>query len=380
MDFGWNEEAQARREALIGFIHSELADDTSENDPQCAFSAANWKKCADFGVLGYTVSREYGGAGLDILTSVYLMEALGYACKDNGLTFALLSQMLSIQPAIEKFGSQTLKENFLTRLVSGAHGAFAITEESSGSDTYSLKTTATRVEGGYLLNGTKKFITLAPVADIAVVFATVDADRGQWGVTGFVLERGQKGFTTTETQPKMGLRTTPIGDIVLENCFVPDIRRLGEEGAGVGIFNTAMESERSYILAGQVGAMARQLEQTIQFARTRRQFGTPIGKFQSVANRVADMKLRLETARLLLYKVAWRERQKKSLMMDAALANLHLSEAFLDSSLDAVRNQGARGYLSEYEIERDLRDSVGGLTYSGTSDIQRNIIARMLGL
>lgn len=380
MDFGWNEEARARREALIEFIRCELADDTSENDPECAFSSENWRKCADFGVLGYTVPSEYGGTGLDILTSVYLMEALGYACKDNGLTFAILSQMLSIQPAIEKFGSQSLKENFLTRLVSGAYGAFAITEETSGSDTYSLKTTATRVEGGYLLNGTKKFITLAPVADIAVVFATVDADRGQWGVTGFVLERGQEGFTTTETRPKMGLRTTPIGDIVLENCFVPETSRLGEEGAGVGIFNTAMESERSYILAGQVGAMERQLEQTIRFARTRRQFGTPIGKFQSVANRVADMKLRLETARLLLYKVAWRESQKKSLLMDAALANLHLSEAFLDSSLDAVRNQGARGYLSEYEVERDLRDSVGGLTYSGTSDIQRNIIARMLGL
>lgn len=380
MDFGWNEDAQARRASLIAFVRSEFDDDAASNDPECKFAARNWKKSADYGVHGLMVPTDYGGSDLDILTSVYLMEALGYACRDNGLTFAILSQMLSIQPAIALFGSEALKENYLTRLANGAYGAFAISEESSGSDTYSLKTTATRVEGGYRLNGEKKFITLAPVADIALVFATVDAELDEWGVTGFVIERGQDGFSTTETQPKMGLRTTPIGDIVLNDCFVPESNRLGAEGAGVAVFNKAMESERSYILAGQVGAMERQLEDTIAFVRKRKQFGSPVAKFQSVANRVADMKLRLETSRLLLYKVAWMESQGTPLVLDAALANLHLSETYVESSLDAIRNHGARGFLSEYEVERDLRDSVGGLIYSGTSDIQRNIIARMLGL
>lgn len=380
MEFGWNEDAQARRASLVEFVRSELDDDVAANESACKFAAQNWKKCAEFGVHGYMVPAEYGGEDLDILTSVYLMEALGYACRDNGLTFAILSQMLSIQPAIALFGSDALKQDYLTRLAAGAYGAFAISEADSGSDTYSLKTTATRVAGGYRLNGEKKFITLAPVADIAVVFATVDAELGEWGVTGFVIERGQEGFSTTETQPKMGLRTTPIGDIILEDCFVPVSHRLGAEGAGVAIFNKAMESERSYILAGQVGAMERQLEETIEFVRKRKQFDTPIAKFQSVANRVADMKLRLETSRMLLYKVAWLQSQGTPLVLDAALANLHLSETFVESSLDAVRNHGARGYLAEYEIERDLRDSIGGLTYSGTSDIQRNIIARMLGL
>jgi alkylation response protein AidB-like acyl-CoA dehydrogenase len=288
--------------------------------------------------------------------------------------------MLSIQPALELFGSEEIKKKYLSRLVAGKCGAFAITEENSGSDTYSLEATAKAVDGGYVLNGCKKYITLAPVADFAVVFATVDPTKGQWGVTGFVVDREQEGFRATKTRPKMGLRTTPIGDIVLEDCFVPEAQRLGKEGAGVGIFSKAMESERSYILAGQVGAMERQLEETIKFARNRKQFGSPIGKFQSVANRIADMKLRLETSRLLLYKVAWLESQGKPLVLEAALANLHLSETFLESSLDAVRNHGARGYLSEYEVERDFRDSAGGLVYSGTSDIQRNIIARMLGL
>jgi alkylation response protein AidB-like acyl-CoA dehydrogenase len=380
MQYGLDNETLAKRDALIEFIRSELDDNVADREPGCEFSASNWKKCAEYGIHGLLVDPAYGGGGQDVFSSVAMMEALGYACRDNGLTFAILSQMLSIQPALEHFGSEQIKKNYLSRLVAGECGAFAITEENSGSDTYSLETTAKAVNGGYVLNGRKKFITLAPVAGIAVVFATVDPERGQWGVTGFVIDSNQEGFRATETQPKMGLRTTPIGDIILEDCFVPENQRLGKEGAGVGIFNKAMESERSYILAGQVGAMERQLEDSIQFARKRKQFGSPIAKFQSVANRIADMKLRLETSRLLLYKVAWLESQGMPLLLDAAIANLHLSESFVDSSLDAVRNHGARGYLSEFEVEREFRDSVGGLVYSGTSDIQRNIIARMLGL
>jgi alkylation response protein AidB-like acyl-CoA dehydrogenase len=380
MQYGLSEDTLKKRDALIEFVQRELDDDVAAREPGCEFSLSNWRKCADYGIHGLMVSPAYGGGGNDVISSVAMMEALGYACRDNGLTFAILSQMLSIQPALELFGSEEIKKKYLSRLVAGKCGAFAITEENSGSDTYSLEATAKAVDGGYVLNGCKKYITLAPVADFAVVFATVDPTKGQWGVTGFVVDREQEGFRATKTRPKMGLRTTPIGDIVLEDCFVPEAQRLGKEGAGVGIFSKAMESERSYILAGQVGAMERQLEETIKFARNRKQFGSPIGKFQSVANRIADMKLRLETSRLLLYKVAWLESQGKPLVLEAALANLHLSETFLESSLDAVRNHGARGYLSEYEVERDFRDSAGGLVYSGTSDIQRNIIARMLGL
>lgn len=380
MDFSWSEDATARRRRLLDFIDAELTKNPPDLEAGCGFAAENWQKLADFGVLGFALPEEYGGSGLDMLTTVYLLEAMGYGCADTGLTFALNSQLLSIQPAIHLFGTPEVKRRYLPQLVGGAFGAFAISEEHSGSDTYSLQTTATPTDGGYLLNGEKKFITLAPVAEVAVIFANVDPSRGQWGVTGFVVEKGQPGFSTTSTRPKMGLRTTPIGDITLDNCFVPTSHRLGEEGSGVAIFSSAMESERSYILASQVGTMQRQLEQNIEFARKRKQFKQPIGKFQSVAHRIADMKLRLETARLLLYRVAWLETQGEPLVMDAALANLHLSEAFVESSLSAVMNHGARGYLTEYEVERDFRDSVGGLIYSGTSDIQRNIIARLLGL
>ncbi len=178
----------------------------------------------------------------------------------------------------------------------------------------------------------------------------------------------------------MGLKTSPFGELYLEDCFVPEENRLGPEGAGVSIFATSMESERGYILSSQLGAMQRQLEEAIQFARERKQFGQSIGRFQSVSNRIVDMKLRVETCRMMLYKLAWLEEQGESLALDAALTKLHLSESFIDSSLDAIRLHGAQGYLQELGIERDLRDGIGGLIYSGTSDIQRNVVSRLLGL
>ena len=178
----------------------------------------------------------------------------------------------------------------------------------------------------------------------------------------------------------MGLRTVPIGELEFDDCFVSAEQRLGGEGAGVSLSNSSLEWERCCILASQLGAMERQLDEAVRYARERRQFGQPIVKFQSVSNRLADMKLRLETSRLLLYKVAWLKRAGKSAMMEAALLKLHLSEAFVDSSLDAIRIHGGAGYMTENGIERDLRDAVGGVIYAGTSDIQRNIVAALLGL
>jgi len=178
----------------------------------------------------------------------------------------------------------------------------------------------------------------------------------------------------------MGLRTSPMGELILQDCFIPEENRLGPEGAGARIFNNSMEWERSCILAGNLGVMERQLETSIEYARERQQFGQPIGKFQSVANRIVDMKVRLETARLILYKVAWLKKMGKPAVMEAAMAKLYLSECFVQSGLDAIRTLGGYGYMTEFEVERNLRDAIGGTIYSGTSDIQRNIIARLLGL
>lgn len=381
MDFSWTEEQLAKKEAAIKFAQEELNHDLINREKNNLFAREDWQKCAAFGIQGLNIAREYGGQGLDILTTILMLEGLGYGCRDNGLPFALNSQLWSYQAALNSFGSEEQKQKYLPPACRGEQiGAFGITELDTGSDSYGMKTTAAKTEGGYLLNGAKRYITLAPVCDAAIVFATINPDLGRWGITGFIVDRTMKGFSTGDVRDKMGMRTTPMGDIFLDDCFAPEANRLGPEGAGVSLFTTAMESERGYIFASQLGRMERQLEESIAYSKERKQFGQPIGKFQSVSNRIADMKLRLETARMLLYKVAWLEQVKKPLLMEAAMAKLYLSEVFVESSLDAIRTRGARGYVTEFEVERDLRDGVGGLIYSGTSDIQRNIIARLLGL
>ena len=255
-----------------------------------------------------------------------------------------------------------------------------MTEEEAGSDAFSLQATAKRVEGGYILDGDKVYVGAAPVCDLALVFASTDLTRKQWGLCAFIIEAHSEGFEVGAADEKMGLSGTSLGSISLRSCFVPERNRLGAEGAGASIFNYSMEWERSFIFASHVGAMARQLDEAVTFAAKRRQYGSAINQFQSVSNRLADMKLRLETARLLLYRCAWLKQTDQRIPLDSSLAKLHISESFVASSLDAIRIHGARGYLREYGVERDLRDATGGVIYSGTSDIQRQLIARLLSV
>jgi alkylation response protein AidB-like acyl-CoA dehydrogenase len=198
------------------------------------------------------------------------------------------------------------------------------------------------------------------------------------GICGFVIEKGTPGLSVGKKMDKMGLRTSPMAELVLENCRVPESARLGREGRGAEVFNCSMAWERACILATCVGTMRRQIDRCVEYARTRKQFGQSIGKFQSVANRIVDMKLRYETARLMIYKVGWLMQQGKSADMDAAMAKLYVSESFVQSSLDAVQIHGGAGYMTELELEREVRDAVGSTLYSGTSEIQRNIIAKGL--
>jgi len=289
--------------------------------------------------------------------------------------------MWTVQMPIFRFGSDAQKDKYLPKLCSGEWiGAHGMTEPGSGSDAFSLGTTA-RLEGDhYVLNGTKTFSTSAPVADVFIVFATVDKRKGFMGVTGFIVEKDFPGFRVSKEIEKMGLRTAPMAELILEDCIVPAENRLGKEGNGAAIFDDAIEWERSCILASLIGGMERQLETCIKYANERKQFNKPIGKFQSVANKIVDMKVRLETARLILYKVAWLKKAHGKATMDAAIAKLYLSECWVQSCLDAIQIHGGYGYTTEFELERDLRDSVASKLYSGTSEIQRNIIARFLGL
>ena len=383
LDFSWTPQQLAYRAGVVRFAQRELNDDLVERDRDGLFSRENWRKCAAFGIQGLSVPAMHGGRAddPDILTGMLAMEAMGYGCRDNGLTFALNAQMWTVQLPIVHFGTDEQKRRYLPGMCAGdIIGAHAITEPEAGSDLFSLRTHARKCDGGYVLSGTKKFITLGPVADVALVFATLDPDLGQWGITPFLVDKVTSGFSASPVRDKMGLRTVPMGELTFEDCFVPEENRLGPEGAGVSLSNHSLEFERCCILASQLGAMERQLETCVSYARRRRQFGQAIGKFQSVSNRIADMKVRLETARLLLYKAGWLKKTGESAMLEAAMCKLYLSECFVASGLDAVRIHGGNGYLTESEVERDLRDAVGGTLYAGTSDIQRTIIARLLGL
>lgn len=382
MDFSWSQQQLDRRNRFAEFGRSELSEDIISRDRHGEFCRQLWKRCADFGVLALGMPPQYSEhEEVDFLSSILAMEGLGYGCRDNGLVFGLCAQAWTVQLPIARFGSEEQRERLLPGLCRGELiGAHTLTEPQTGSDVYNLKTTATRTAGGYRINGRKRLITFAPIADVFLLFATVAPEKGKWGVTAFIVEKDRAGVTASATQEKMGLRTVPIGELTLEDCLIPESNRLGAEGNGFAISSSSLEFERCSILAGQLGAMQRQLEETITHAKTRVQFGCPIGQFQSVSNRTANMKLRLETARLLLYHTAWLKQQDKPAMLEAALLKLHLSESFLESSADAIRIRGGEGYLTDSGIERDLRDAFGGVLYAGTSDIQRNIISKLIGV
>lgn len=381
MDFEFSEEQLEFKKSAIRFAQKALNDGVMDRDRDAVFSRELWKKCADFGIQASAFPEQYGGLNTDIYSTMLLMEGLGYGCKDSGLIFAINGQMWTVQMPILRFGSDAQKEKYLPGLCSGELiGANGVTEPDSGSDAFSLRTSAKRDGDFYILNGTKTFCTMAPAADVFMVFATVDVRKGFMGVTTFLVEKDFPGFRVGKEIGKMGLRTAPMAELILQDCRVPAENRLGREGNGAAIFEDTVEWERSCILAALLGGMERQLEQCIKYSRERKQFGKAIGKYQSVANKIVDMKVRMETARLLLYKVAWTKKARGKAAMDAAMAKLYLSESWIKSCLDAVQIHGGYGYTTEYEVERDLRDSVGSTLYSGTSEIQRNIIAKYLGL
>ncbi|MFK8013843.1 MAG: acyl-CoA dehydrogenase family protein [Gammaproteobacteria bacterium] len=382
MDFAFSKEQLAFRDRVGAFALEHLADDVINRDRDSQFNRELWQRCADFGLLSYAAGSAYSKHDdVEFMTALLAMEALGHSCRDNGLAFAVNAHVWTVQLPILKFGSDAQKQRYLPGMCDGTLiGAHAITEPGTGSDLFSMEASARKVDGGYVLNGHKHYVSLAPIADVALVFALTDPDAGKWGVTAFLVDASSDGLRVGDNREKMGLRTVPFGDWHFDDCFVPEENRLGPEGAGVSLSSSFLEWERCAILASQLGAMQRQLDECIAYARDRRQFGQQIGQFQAVSHRIVDMKLRLETSRLLLYKVAWLKQTGGNAMTEAALLKLHLGEAFMASSLDAIRIHGARGYVSEYGIDRDARDAIGGVIYAGTSDIQRNIVARMLGL
>jgi alkylation response protein AidB-like acyl-CoA dehydrogenase len=374
-------ETEELQRAAVKFAKTALNGGGARRHQVGEFDREGWNQCAGFGLFGLPVPAEYGGLGLGLREVIAVMEGLGYACADQGLLFSINAHLWTNTIPILIYGTEEQKRRYLPKLATGEWiGANAATEHEAGSDVFAMRTRAERDGSGYVLNGAKTFVTNAPVADMIVTYATLDPALGKMGITAFLVERNTPGVTIGKPFDKMGLRSSPLAEVFFNNCRIPACQRLGREGRGVAVFESAMEWERGCVLANCLGVMKRQLERAIAHAQSRKQFGKPIGKYQSVANRIVDMKVRLETCRPLVYRIAELKRLNKPAELEAAIAKLYVSEAFIKSSLDVVQIFGGYGYMTDLGLEGDLRDAVASTIYSGTSEMQRNIIARCLGL
>jgi alkylation response protein AidB-like acyl-CoA dehydrogenase len=380
LDFAFTPEQTAVRDSTLDFARERLNAGGPPGDDE-AFPREKWAECAGFGLLGLVAPSEYGGSGYDALTAAIALEALGAGCEDHGLVHAVTTQIIcSIQLSL--FGSPQQKEEYLPSLCRGSSiAAQAMTEPDAGSDFAAIQTRAVREVDAYVLTGRKTFITNGPIADVALVFAVTNPRGGALaGLSCLIVDATLAGFERSKPMRKMGLGTLQNGDLVFDGCRVPVEKRLGQEGNAGILFGEAMEWERILLFATQVGKLARLLEATVRYGKTRHQFGQPIGRFQSISNKVADMRVSLELGRLIIYRGAWLKAHGRRATVEASIAKLFVSESCKAACLDAVQVHGGFGYMKEAGLERELRDSVGATIYSGTSEIQRNIIARLSGL
>ena len=378
MEFSWTDEQLALRQAVIKFAQKELNSDIAERDRSEEFSWDGWRKCAQLGIQGLPIPAQYGGRGADILTTACALEALGYGCRDHGLMFSINAHMWSSEIPFLMFGNEEQKSRYLGKLVSGEFvGIHAMTEPNSGSDAFSLRSRAERKGDRYVINGTKTFITNAPIADVVIVFANIDPAKGSGGITAFIVDKGTPGFTVSKKLHKMGLRTSPMAELAFVDCEVPAENVLGKLGAGTAIFTASMEWERICILASHLGAMQRLLESCVRHVSERKKAG-PNHHAASFSTKVAEMEIRLETARLILYKAAWLKSLGKHPLREAAICKAYVADACVQICLDAIQIFGR--HITDCQIERELRDILPGKIYSGTTEIQKMIIAGLHGL
>lgn len=382
MDFSLSAELEALRDGIVAFARKELCGEALERDRTQTFSRDLWDKCGAMGLTGLPVPEDYGGAGLPPLSCAVALEGFGYGCTDGGLTFSVCAHLLACVVPVWRHGDDAMKRRYLPDLCTGKLIAVnAMTEEQTGSDPFAMSTRAERDGAGFRLNGSKMFCSNGPVADLAVVYALTDKTKGyHGGITALLVPTDARGFSVGQVFEKMGLRSSPIGELLLNDVFVPEENVIGRVGGGAPIFAESMDWERALLGACHVGAMQRVLEGALRQARTRKQFGQLIGKNQAVSHKIADMKVRLEAARWLIFRAASSLGVSREASLHAAIAKLFTSEAFVETARDGIQLMGGYGYMVESEVERVMRDALGSTIYSGTSEMQRNIIGRWLGL
>ena len=375
MNFELTEEQKQIKASVREFAESEIAPHVMEWDESQHFPVELQPKLADLGLLGVLFPEEYGGAGMGYVEYATIIEELSRVDGSVGISVAAHNSLCSNH--IFSYGSEEQKKKFLTPLASGTHlGAWGLTEPSAGSDASGTKSTGVRADGGWIVNGSKNFITHAIHADTCVAMAVTDRGKRSKGISAFIFEKGMNGFSPSKKENKLGLRASETASVVFEDCFVPDGNLLGDEGQGFVNAMEVLDGGRISIAALGVGIAQGAYESAVRYSRERQQFGKPISEFQAIQFKLANMATQIDAARLLMYRAAWMKDNGKKTTKESSMAKLFSSEISVEVCEEAIQIHGGYGYTKDYPAEKYWRDSKLCTIGEGTSEIQRIIIAR----
>ncbi|MBR9972189.1 isovaleryl-CoA dehydrogenase [Magnetospirillum sulfuroxidans] len=377
MNFDLGETADMMRDQIAAFAAAEIAPLAAEIDHSNEFPNHLWKKMGDMGLLGLTVEEEYGGAGMTYLEHVIAMEEISRASASVGLSYGAHSNLCVNQ--IRRNGSEAQKRKYLPKLISGDHiGALAMSEPNAGSDVVSMKLKAEKKGDRYILNGTKMWITNGPDADTLVVYAKTDINAGPKGITTFIIEKDFKGFSVAQKLDKLGMRGSNTGELVFQDCEVPEENVLGTVGKGVNVLMSGLDYERAVLAGGPIGIMRACMDIVVPYVHERTQFGQAIGTFQLMQGKLADMYTTMNACRAYAYAVAKACTRGETSRKDAAGVILYTAEKATWMALEAIQTLGGNGYINEYATGRLLRDAKLYEIGAGTSEIRRMLIGREL--
>jgi len=377
LDLGLGDTAEMLRDSVRSFTADKIAPRAAEIDRSNSFPRDLWPQMGALGFLGITVEEEWGGAGLGYLEHVVAMEEISRGSASVGLSYGAHSNLCVNQ--IRRNGSAEQKRRYLPKLISGEHlGALAMSEPGAGSDVVSMRLKAEKRGGRYVLNGTKMWITNGPAADVLVVYAKTDPNAGPRGISAFLIEKGFKGFRPAQKLDKLGMRGSDTAELVFEDCEVPSENLLGREGDGVRVLMSGLDYERAVLAAGPIGIMQACMDVVLPYVHDRKQFGAPIGSFQLMQGKIADMYVTLSAARAYVYAVARACDEGKTARKDAAGAILYAGEKATWMALEAIQCLGGTGYINEFPTGRLLRDAKLYEIGAGTSEIRRWLIGREL--
>ncbi len=377
LNFDLGDTADMLRDSVRSFTADRIAPRADEIDKSNSFPRDLWPQLGEMGLLGITVEEEWGGAGLGYLEHCVAMEEVSRGSASVGLSYGAHSNLCVNQ--LRRHGSDAQKHRYLPKLISGEHvGALAMSETGAGSDVVSMKLKAEKRGDRYVLNGTKMWITNGPIADTLVVYAKTDSGAGHRGISAFIVEKGFKGFSTAQKLDKLGMRGSDTGELVFEDCEVPAENMLGTEGAGVSILMSGLDYERAVLAAGSLGIMQACIDLVLPYVHDRKQFGEPIGSFQLMQCKIADMYVTLSAARAYVYAVAKACDRGETARKDAAGAILYAAEKGTWMALQAIQCLGGNGYINDYPTGRLLRDAKLYEIGAGTSEIRRMLIGREL--